>query len=117
VREARSASDRRVARLKRFVYMNHRLRQAEPTGPVVVVQDERGGTTEANEFELRFDGFKIGRVVFDPKGLKACKTHDVKAWLELAAGVDVEVVPVPRQEASQKKPNKVVKVDSLKISK
>jgi len=104
--------------VKRYVYMNHRIRQANPKGPVIVVQDADGGVVEADGFAIVFDGFLIGHVVFDPNGLKVCKTHDVKAWVEFTDAV--ELVPSgtpPRQAASEKKPNKVVRVDSLKISK
>jgi hypothetical protein len=75
--------------MKRYIYMNHRIRQAKPNGPVIVVQDERGHQTEANGFDLHFDGFKIGRVVYDPAGLPACETHEVKAWVELVGNVEI----------------------------
>jgi hypothetical protein len=104
--------------------MNHRVRQANPNGPVIVVQDQRGKQVESNGFDLFFDGFKIGRVVFDPKGLAACKTHDVRAWVELEK--NVEVVPDPvaaekplpfaekplvKKAATAKRPNSQVNLD------
>jgi hypothetical protein len=101
--------------VKRFVYLNHRIHQAQPSGPVIVVQDETGDFMEANGFDLRFDGFRIGRIVFDPKGLPACKTHDVKAWLELAENVEVTPAGEVRKSANAKLPNRSITMDTLKL--
>jgi hypothetical protein len=89
----------------KYVYMNHRIREATPKGPVIVVQGP-DGTREADEFEIRVFGQSIGRVKFARTGLPACKTHDVHAWVQFED--DVELVPVA--QASAKKPNKKVKV-------
>lgn len=88
----------------KYVYMNHRIRDPKTTGPVIVVQAPEG-TREANEFEILVFGQPIGRVKFDPKGLKVCETHDVRAWVEFTD--DVNLVAVAK--AAPKKPNKKVK--------
>ena len=74
--------------MTQFLFMNHRVRDSKPKGPVIVCQDDYSldntpRQRESNEFEIWHHGEKIGRVVFDPKGLADCKTHDVKAWVEL----------------------------------
>jgi hypothetical protein len=70
-----------------YLFMNERIRDYEPDGPVVVAMDDLVGgemrTREADEFELWVHGIKIGRVVYDAKTLKVCETHAVKAWVEL----------------------------------
>jgi len=76
--------------VSQFLYMNHRIRQRRPSGPVIVCQGP-GETREANCFEIRLGEELIGWVKFDRKGLDACETHDVKAWVELVDHVDVTV--------------------------
>ena len=87
-----------------FLYMNHRIRDKKPAGPVIVCQGEEG-TREANEFVLRIGNVVIGRVVFDPHGLDACNTHEVKAWVELNDHVDVIAEAKKRPVARAKNPN------------
>lgn len=102
--------------MTQFIYMNERIREKSPRKPVIVAQDDLYGTArvrEANAFDLWHHGEKIGRVVFDPKGLAACETHDVKAWIEFD-----DLVTVARKEdrkpakpvASEKKPGRAVRV-------
>lgn len=99
--------------MTQFVYMNERIRAKKPTKPVIVAQDDLRGprVRESNEFELWHHGEKIGRVVFDPKGLDACDTHDVKAWVELDDMVTVtskeDRKPV-KPVAAEKKPGRAV---------
>jgi hypothetical protein len=97
-----------------YVYMNHRIKQKKPDGPVIVSQDEQT-IVEANSFEITVGDQVIGYVVFDEKGLPACETHDVKAWLELNNSVVLRpigkciVTPLkPKPVAEPKKPNNVV---------
>lgn len=95
----------------KFIYMNHRIRDPKTKGPVIVVQESTGmpgsfRVREANEFEIQYRGQPIGRVVFSPDGLPVCDTHEVRAWVELFADVDVVAV----SKASAKKPNTKVKV-------
>lgn len=97
--------------MTQFVFMNERIRQKAPRKPVIVVQDETGAPRESNSFDLWHHGDKIGRVVFSPKGLAACKTHDVKAWIELDDLVTIssaEDRKPAKPRASEKKPGKPV---------
>lgn len=89
----------------KYVYMNHRIRDDKPKGPVIVVQAPEG-TREGDDFEIRYYGQPLGRVKFSPNGLTACDTHEVRAWIELDD--DVEVVAVAKAKA--KKPGKKVRV-------
>lgn len=97
-----------------YVFMNHRIRMKKPDGPVIVCLDGKsGGSLESNNFVLRIGGVEIGRVVFDPKGLDACTTHQVTAWVELNDDVDVwfkDFDKVVRKAAVEKKPNQGIKV-------
>jgi hypothetical protein len=95
-------------------HWGHRIRDPKTKGPVIVVQGEREGeTVEGNEFLLYAEGQYIGRVVFDKKGLAACDTHEVRAWVELESNVAIvkpgETVPIA-PIAYEKKPNKKIKV-------
>ena len=90
--------------MTKYVYMNHRIRDPKTKGPVIVLQTE-GGVREANEFEIQFRGQPIGRVKFSPKGLAACETHEVRAWVEFEDDVDFVVVA----KAKAKKPNRKIK--------
>ena len=99
----------------KYVYMNHRIRMKKPDGPVIVVHGEEE-TVEANAFEIIINGETIGVVDYDPRGLHACKTHDVKAWVTFGNWVElrpvgkVKAVVTPHPVASAKEPNKKVKV-------
>jgi len=102
--------------MTQYVYMNERIRQKRPTKPVIVCQaPER--IYESNHFALVIDGRVIGRVVYNRKGLDACETHDVKAWVELCDDVfvlseDLSLgdYVVLSGEASAKLPNRPVKM-------
>lgn len=102
-----------------FIFMNHKIRQVKPDGPVIVCQDAHGKQREANRFALVVNGQTIGWVEYVPTGLEAVESHDVKAWVELFDFVEVhpEGPGLQRPAASKKKPNKVVKIDSLKLAK
>lgn len=89
----------------KYVYMNHRIRDAKPKGPVIVVQGPKD-TREGDDFEIRYYGQPLGRIRFSQNGLTACDTHEVRAWVELHDDVDVVAVV----EAVAKKPRKKVKV-------
>jgi len=70
--------------MTQYLYMNHRIKQAKPRGPVIVLQRENPvQKIESNCFVLMVGGRAIGRVVFEAGGLSACDTHEVKAWVEL----------------------------------
>lgn len=117
-----------------FIFMNHKIRQVKPDGPVIVCQDAHGKQREANRFALVVNGQTIGWVEYVPTGLEAVESHDVKAWVELFDFVEVhpegpglqlttditgkrQVISLNQAAASKKKPNKVVKIDSLKLAK
>lgn len=91
--------------MTQFVFMNHRIREKKPSGPVIVVQQD-GAQRESNDFVLMFRGQPIGRVVFPGHPLDAVETHEVRAWVELED--DVMVVDAAAV-ASPKKPNRKVK--------
>ena len=92
--------------MTQLLFMNHRIREKKPRGPVIVCQDDftldnTPQQRESNEFQLWHHGEMIGRVVFDPKGLVECKTHEVRAWVELDDVVTVS-------SAEDRKPAKPV---------
>ena len=100
----------------KYVYMNHRIREKKPSGPVIVCQTERDDVSlseEGNAFAIYYKGERLGSVIFEPKGLPQCETHDVKAWVEFHDAVDVlrmdtdEARGLPK--ASAKLPNAKVK--------
>jgi hypothetical protein len=91
--------------MTQFVFMNHRIREKKPSGPVIVVQ-HAGVQRESNDFILMFRGQPIGRVVFPGHPLDAVETHEVRAWVELDD--DVEVVDAAAVAAA-KRPNRKVK--------
>lgn len=100
--------------MSQYIYMNHRIREKKPSGPVIVAQDDVfDRVREANEFELWFHGQKLGCVVFKPEGLAACETHEVRAWVELddlVQIVDPRDVKPEAPRASAKKPNRKVQL-------
>lgn len=100
----------------KYVYMNHRIREKKPSGPVIVVQEECI-TMTGNCFEINVGGMVIGHVVFDPDGLDQCETHDVRAWVEFNERANIRPIgkvicapPPAKPVAEAKKPNSKVKV-------
>lgn len=98
----------------KHVYMNHRIKQKKPDGPVIVCQGELA-TVEANRFEITVGNEIIGYVEFNPSGLEECSTHEVKAWVEFSEAVTLRpigahtVTPhMVEPKASPKEPNKPV---------
>jgi hypothetical protein len=90
-----------------YVYMNERIQMQKPDGAVIVIQRGHHTQETSDVYEIRMFGQPIGRIVFDPKGLKACSTHKVRAWVEFDD--DVELIDI-RPVAVEKKPRKKVKV-------
>jgi predicted ThiF/HesA family dinucleotide-utilizing enzyme len=72
----------------RFIYMNERIRDKRPRGPVIVVQTGKKLRT-TNRAMLVHRGEVIGEVRFEEDGLKAAPLHHVRAFVELADDVDV----------------------------
>lgn len=97
--------------MKKYVFMNEQIRKAKPSRPVIVCQDEHGNQVEYNEFEFWVDGRPVGKVVFNPDGLSACETHDVKAWVEMYDEVLVIAIEPCGPVAHPKEPNKQVVID------
>jgi hypothetical protein len=77
---------------RRFVFMNQRIREQVPGGPVIVFQEGRR-QVQTNRIEISYRGRKIAELRFRPKGVYAIKTHSVRAALELFAAADVMVYP------------------------
>lgn len=102
--------------MTQYVFMNHRIREKKPSGPVIVVQDELTADgprqRESNSFDIWYHGDKIGRIVFDLKLLQAVDSHEVKAWVEFD---DLVILSSPEDRkprkpiAAEKTPNKPVR--------
>lgn len=82
--------------MKRYVYMNHRIRAAKPRGPVIAVQTGKQ-LRNTNRAQLVVGGVVVGEVRFEPAGLKAAPQHHVRAFVELEACVEVRY---PRRRAA-----------------
>jgi hypothetical protein len=110
--------------MTQYVFMNEEIKKTKPKRPVIVNQTWDGNQRESNAFAIHYHGKYIGLVRFEPEMLKACETHDVKAWVEFLD--EVELVPVqvvdltPEQaarleaefpQAHAKEPNKPVVLD------
>lgn len=76
---------------RRLIFMNEHIREAEPSKPVIVVQtgDEQCLT---NRVQLVCGGKVVAQVVFIQGGLKAVKTHNVRAYVELFGDVEVALL-------------------------
>lgn len=66
--------------MKVFIFMNEKIRQRNPRGPVIRVQSE-DGYRESNTVTIR--GPSVVR--FDPRGLPVAQEHHVTAWIEADA--------------------------------
>lgn len=75
--------------MKRFIYMNERIREPKPSGPVIVVQTGKR-LRNTNRAQLVVGGVVIGEVRFEEGGLKAAPRHHVRAFVELFEGVEVK---------------------------
>lgn len=74
--------------MKRFIFMNHRIREPKPKGPVIVHQS---GQLQrfSNRLKLYVDGRLIGEVRYSPRGNRSIASHSVRAWVELQPCVNV----------------------------
>ena len=63
-----------------FIYMNHRIRDKVPAGPVIVADTGRK-QREANCFDIISDGKVVATVEFNPKR-NPSKTHEVRAYVQ-----------------------------------
>lgn len=75
--------------MMRFVYMNHRIRERVPSGPVIAVQTGQR-VRNTNRVQLVHGGVVVGEVRFNPKGLRAAKNHQVRAFVEIFDTVELK---------------------------
>jgi hypothetical protein len=66
--------------MKKKIFMNHRIAQAKPDGPVIVVET-RKKQQEGNRVDIMEKGKVVASVVFDA-GARPSRTHVVRAWVE-----------------------------------
>ncbi len=83
--------------MKTVIYMNHRIREKVPSGPVIRVTRGRS-VRDTDEVTILVGGRVIGRVVYDPEN-NPSSSHEVKAWVELADGVEVVLKPAVKELA------------------
>lgn len=67
---------------RRVIYMNHRIREPKPSGPVIAVQTGKK-VRNTNRVELMHQGQKIGEVKFLESGLRTAVNHRVRAFVEV----------------------------------
>ena len=84
---AKAARSKRSLGALTFVFMNEKIRERVPSGPVIRAVRGRS-VKESNLLRLMVAGREVGRVVFDPSR-SPVKTHEVKAWIELNGAVEV----------------------------
>ena len=73
--------------MKTFIFVNHRIRQKKPSGPVITAQIG-DVILEGNSVEILHEGKVIARVLYDPMR-KPSKTHHVSAFVETNTKVRV----------------------------
>ena len=70
----------------RYIFMNHRIRDKKPDGPVIVTQSDGRTKTQvhANQVAIKDNaGNILARVVFEDVPNRHIKTHEVRAWIEV----------------------------------
>jgi hypothetical protein len=72
--------------VKRYIYMNHRIREPKPSGPVIAVQTGKR-VRSTNRVQLVHQGAVIGEVRFEPNGLRSAPSHHVRAFVEIFGDV------------------------------
>lgn len=75
--------------MKRFIYMNHRIRAKAPAGPVIAVQVGKR-VRNTNRVQLVHEGRVVAEARFEPRGLSAAPHHQVRAFVEVLAGVELK---------------------------
>jgi hypothetical protein len=75
---------------KTFIYMNERIHEHPPTGPVVKVDRPDGSEDEGDLIEIKVLGRVVARVRYAPNR-NPSKTHKLKAWVEVLDVPGVEV--------------------------
>lgn len=66
--------------MKVFIYMNEKIRQRRPNGPVIVVQHGDNPARKVAGNLVVINGPSVVR--FDPRGLPLAAEHHVTAWIE-----------------------------------
>jgi hypothetical protein len=73
--------------MKRKIYMTQHVREATPTGPVMVVQ-EKGTFAYGNRVDIIHEGKIVASVVRAPRGVRG-SAHNVKAFVATDCEVKV----------------------------
>lgn len=87
--------------MKRYIYMNHRIREPKPGGPVIAVQTGRR-VHDTNHVQLVHQGAVIGEVRFEPAGLRAAPHHHVRAFVEIFGDVELRFPRADLREPNAK---------------
>ena len=66
--------------MKKKIFINHRIAQAKPDGPVIVVETRRK-QQEGNRVDIIDRGKVVASIVFNSNA-DPSKTHSVRAWVE-----------------------------------
>lgn len=74
-----------------IIFMGDRVRDAFYRGSRVIVQDSPTSRRRTNMARFYVDGRYIGQVRFTQRPHPAVRTHEVRAWVELAPHVEVRV--------------------------
>jgi hypothetical protein len=69
--------------VKLFIYMNEKIRQRKPGGPVIRVQHGNNPKNFVEGNLVIINGPSVVR--FDPRGLPIAEDHRVTAWIEADA--------------------------------
>lgn len=75
--------------MKRFVYMNEAIREAEPSKPVIVVQTGQR-LKNTNLVRIKVGGKVVAEIRFLKDGLADAPHHKVRAFVEFFDGADLE---------------------------
>ena len=76
--------------MKRYAYMNEKIREPEPSGPVIVVQTGKK-LTNTNHVRVVVGGKVVAAIRFLKTGLKDAPQHKVRAFVEFFDGAELEV--------------------------
>jgi hypothetical protein len=66
--------------MKKKIFINHRIAQAAPDGPVIVVET-RKKQQEGNRVDIMEKGKVVASIIFDADA-DPSRTHLVRAWVE-----------------------------------
>ena len=66
--------------MKKKIFINHRISQAQPDGPVIIVETCKN-QQEGNRVDILEKGKVVASIIFDANA-DPSKTHLVRAWVE-----------------------------------